>query len=142
MTFFGLTSGYLIGVAVWCVLLFVGMWLLLKLRRSGQQKPVRKRLANVGLSLWLLCVMLTMVEVGFAIGYGIGATTLQMAAVYAILANDGEWVEPHVVSEIVSPDGESIVSEARRREAISPETAATMRSMVATTSAEVSGAPS
>ena len=42
-----------------------------------------------------------------AIGYGIGATTLQMAAVYATLANDGEWVEPHVVSEIVAPNGDT-----------------------------------
>ena len=65
-----------------------------------------------------------------AIGYGIGATTLQMAAVYATLANNGEWVEPHVVSEIVSPDGETIVSEARRRQVISVETAQTMRSML------------
>ena len=65
-----------------------------------------------------------------AIGYGIGATTLQMAAVYSTLANDGEWVEPHVIGEIVSPDGESIVSEPRRRQVISVETAQTMRSML------------
>jgi cell division protein FtsI (penicillin-binding protein 3) len=65
-----------------------------------------------------------------AIGYGIGATTLQMAAVYAILANDGEWVEPHVIAEIVAPDGASIVSEPRRRQVISAETAQTMRSML------------
>jgi len=65
-----------------------------------------------------------------AIGYGIGATTLQMAAVYATLANDGEWVEPHVIGEIVSPDGSSIVSEPRQRQVISAETAQTMRSML------------
>ncbi len=65
-----------------------------------------------------------------AIGYGIGATTLQMAAVYATLANDGEWVEPHVVSEIVAPDGDTITTEARRRQVISAETAQTMRSML------------
>ncbi len=65
-----------------------------------------------------------------AIGYGIGATTLQMAAVYSTLANDGEWVEPHVIGEIVSPDGTSVVSEPRRRRVISAETAQTMRSML------------
>ena len=65
-----------------------------------------------------------------AIGYGIGATTLQMAAVYATLANDGEWVEPHVVSEIAAPNGDSITTEPRRRQVISAETAQIMRSML------------
>ena len=65
-----------------------------------------------------------------AIGYGIGATTLQMAAVYATLANDGEWVEPHVVSEIAAPNGDTITTEARRRQVVSAETAQTMRSML------------
>lgn len=65
-----------------------------------------------------------------AIGYGIGATTLQMAAVYATLANDGEWVEPHVVAEIAAPDGTAIVSEPRTRRIVSIETAETMRSML------------
>ncbi len=65
-----------------------------------------------------------------AIGYGIGATTLQMAAVYSTLANDGEWVEPHVVSEIAAPDGTTIVTEPRSRRVVSVETAETMRSML------------
>jgi cell division protein FtsI/penicillin-binding protein 2 len=53
-----------------------------------------------------------------------------MAAVYATLANDGEWVEPHVLSEIVAPGGERITTEPRRRQVISAETARTMRSML------------
>jgi cell division protein FtsI (penicillin-binding protein 3) len=65
-----------------------------------------------------------------AIGYGIGATTLQMAAVYATIANDGEWVEPHVVNEIAAPNGDSITTEPRRRQVISAETAQIMRSML------------
>lgn len=65
-----------------------------------------------------------------AIGYGIGTTPLQMAAVYATLANDGEWVEPHVVDEIVAPNGDRITTEPRHREVISAETAQTMRSML------------
>ncbi|MEN8233516.1 MAG: penicillin-binding protein 2 [Actinomycetota bacterium] len=65
-----------------------------------------------------------------AIGYGVGATPLQMAAVFATIANDGEWVEPHIVSEIIDPAGESVVTEARTRRVISPGTARTMRSML------------
>ena len=65
-----------------------------------------------------------------AIGYGVGATPLQMAAVYATLANDGEWVEPHVVAEIVASDGERTITEPRRHQVISPGTARTMRTML------------
>jgi len=65
-----------------------------------------------------------------AIGYGIGATPLQMAEIYATLANDGEWVEPHIVAEIIAPDGSSIVTEPRRHEVVSPGTARTVRTML------------
>jgi len=65
-----------------------------------------------------------------AIGYGVGATPLQMAAVYATLANDGEWVEPHVVSEIVDSDGERTVTEPRRHQVVSVDTARTVRTML------------
>ncbi len=65
-----------------------------------------------------------------AIGYGVGVTPLQMAAIYATLANEGEWVEPHVVSEIIALDGERTVTEPRRHQVISPETARTMRGML------------
>ncbi|MCH8900459.1 MAG: penicillin-binding protein 2 [Acidobacteria bacterium] len=65
-----------------------------------------------------------------AIGYGIGATPLQMAGVYATIANDGQWVEPHVVAEIIGPDGERIISEPRRRQVVSAETAGLMRQML------------
>jgi cell division protein FtsI (penicillin-binding protein 3) len=65
-----------------------------------------------------------------AIGYGVGATPLQMAGLYAAIANDGEWVEPHVVAEIVRPGGEQITSEPRRRNVISAGTASTMRHML------------
>ncbi|GMQ84479.1 MAG: penicillin-binding protein 2 [Acidimicrobiia bacterium] len=65
-----------------------------------------------------------------AIGYGIGATPIQMAGVYATIANGGEWVEPHVVAEIIGPDGERVVTEPRRREVISAETAGLMLTML------------
>jgi cell division protein FtsI (penicillin-binding protein 3) len=39
------------------------------------------------------------------IGHSVDATPLQMAAVYAAIANDGTWVQPHVIKETVAPDG-------------------------------------
>jgi len=65
-----------------------------------------------------------------AIGYGIGATPIQMVGVYATIANDGQWVEPHVVAELIGPDGERVVSEPRRRQVVSAETAGLMRQML------------
>lgn len=71
MTHFGLTSGYILGMTVWCVGLFFSLILLLKLRRRGRIKvsPFLKKTASIGLSLWLLCLLLTSLELGFAIGY-------------------------------------------------------------------------
>ena len=65
-----------------------------------------------------------------AIGYAVGTTPLQMAAVYATIANDGIWIEPHLVKEIIGADGSRIVTKPRTRAVVSPETAATMRSML------------
>ena len=53
-----------------------------------------------------------------------------MAGLYATIANDGEWVEPHVVAEIVGPDGSRIASEPRTRRVISAETAVMLRRML------------
>jgi cell division protein FtsI (penicillin-binding protein 3) len=39
------------------------------------------------------------------IGNGVSVTPLQMAAVYACIANGGKWVQPHLVRGIVAPDG-------------------------------------
>ncbi|HSJ70424.1 MAG TPA: penicillin-binding protein 2 [Acidimicrobiia bacterium] len=65
-----------------------------------------------------------------AIGYAVGTTPLQMAAVYAAIANDGVWVEPHLVREIIRADGQRILTKPRSRPVVSPETAATMRRML------------
>jgi len=65
-----------------------------------------------------------------AIGYGVSVTPLQMAEVFAIIANDGEWVEPHIVARIAGADGEMIETKPRRRHVLSPSTAATMRRML------------
>jgi hypothetical protein len=69
MTLFGLTPDYILVMVCWCLGLFIGLGLLLRLRRGGGTKSFRKKVANVGLSLWLLCVLLTSLELGFAIGY-------------------------------------------------------------------------
>ena len=64
------------------------------------------------------------------IGYAVGTTPLQMAAVYSAIANDGVWTEPYLVSEIIRADGQRIVTKPRSRIVLSPETAGTMRSML------------
>jgi len=38
-----------------------------------------------------------------AIGYRVDVTALQMASVFGTIANDGVWVEPHLVSETINP---------------------------------------
>jgi len=47
--------------------------------------------------------------------------------VYATIANDGQWIQPHLVADIIDGDGlmQPIIPETR--EVISPETALTMR---------------
>ncbi|RPI20856.1 MAG: penicillin-binding protein 2, partial [Actinobacteria bacterium] len=66
-----------------------------------------------------------------AIGYGVSVTALQLATAYAAIANDGEWVEPYVVAEIVAADGQREVTEPRQHRAISAQTALAMRRMLA-----------
>ena len=61
------------------------------------------------------------------IGYAIGTTALQMAAIYSTIANDGVWTEPFLVKEIRPADGEPIITRPRTRTVLSPETAVTMR---------------
>lgn len=41
------------------------------------------------------------------IGHGVAVTPLQMAAVYAAIANDGVWVQPHIVKETIAPEGKA-----------------------------------
>ena len=65
-----------------------------------------------------------------SIGYAVGTTPLQMAAVFASIANDGVWIEPHLVREVIRPDGQRIVTKPRTRAVLSPETAAEMRTML------------
>lgn len=43
-----------------------------------------------------------------AFGQGIAVTTLQLAAAYAVIANDGVWMRPHIVWGTRPPDGAPI----------------------------------
>lgn len=65
-----------------------------------------------------------------AIGYGIGTTALQMAAVYAAIANDGVWTEPYLIDEIIKPNGTRISTKPRSHPVLSKETAAEMRRLL------------
>ena len=65
-----------------------------------------------------------------AIGYRVGVTPLQMAAVFATIANDGVWVEPHIIKETVHSDGTVETYDPVRRPVVSRETARLMREML------------
>jgi cell division protein FtsI (penicillin-binding protein 3) len=66
------------------------------------------------------------------LGQGIAVTPLQMATVYATIANGGVWVQPHLVKEVVRAEvGTRTAFRARSRKVISPETAETLTRMLA-----------
>jgi cell division protein FtsI (penicillin-binding protein 3) len=62
------------------------------------------------------------------IGMGVSVTPLQMAAVYATIANNGVYVQPHLVKATVTPDGVvQPAPAASTRTVLSAATAATLR---------------
>lgn len=65
-----------------------------------------------------------------AIGYSVSVTPLQMAAVYATIANDGVWMRPRLVSHIVDGAGRPQETETTSRQVVSGDTARTMRLML------------
>jgi cell division protein FtsI (penicillin-binding protein 3) len=67
---------------------------------------------------------------GTSIGYHVSVTPLQMAMVYATVANDGMWVQPHLVREIVDGDGVRQPASPLARRVVSAKTAAEMRIML------------
>ncbi len=68
-----------------------------------------------------------------AIGYGVAATAVQMAAAYSAIGNDGVWMQPHLVISQHGPGDENRTEavEVESRQVVSPETAATMRQLLA-----------
>jgi len=73
---------------------------------------------------------LTTCLAGTSIGYHVSVTPLQMAMVYAVVANDGMWAQPHLVKEIVDGEGNRQATLPLARRVISAETAAQMRIML------------
>lgn len=65
-----------------------------------------------------------------AIGYRVDVTALQMAAVFGTIANNGVWVEPHIVSEMIHPDGSLEVIVPSQRPVLQRETARQMRGLL------------
>ncbi len=65
------------------------------------------------------------------IGLGVAVTPLQMAAVYATIANGGVWIQPHLVKAIIDADGAVSATEPPpTRRVISAENATALRSML------------
>jgi cell division protein FtsI (penicillin-binding protein 3) len=61
------------------------------------------------------------------IGQGIAVTPIQMASVYAAVANGGEWVEPHLVDRVVGTGHPHVA----RRRLIPPAVNAQVKTMLA-----------
>nr|WP_259275963.1 penicillin-binding protein 2 [Micromonospora chalcea] len=65
------------------------------------------------------------------IGHSVDATPLQMAAAYAAIANNGTYVQPHLVKETIGADGErSPAAAPTTRSVLSPANAAALRRMM------------
>ncbi|WFE41446.1 penicillin-binding protein 2 [Micromonospora sp. WMMD998] len=65
------------------------------------------------------------------IGHSVDATPLQMAAAYNAIANNGTYVQPHLIKETIGPDGTRTPAAApTTRPVLSPATAAALRRML------------
>jgi cell division protein FtsI (penicillin-binding protein 3) len=74
------------------------------------------------------------------IGQGLTVTTLQMAGILQTVANDGVRVPPRIVAGTAGPDGVQVPAPAPEPvRVISPETAATMRTMLTAVTQDVRG---
>ena len=69
-------------------------------------------------------------SVSAAIGYGVAATALQMAAAYGAIGNDGVWNQPHLVSSAHDLGGRVTETEVATRQVVSAETAQIMRQLL------------
>jgi cell division protein FtsI (penicillin-binding protein 3) len=96
-------------------------------RRTGVGFPGESAGIMLPLSEWTDTSLATM-----AYGQGIAATPLQMASVYATIANDGRWVQPRLVRGTVDPTGAfHAVAQSVPRRVISTETAEMVTRMLA-----------
>lgn len=85
--------------------------------------------------------VIRLANVGF--GQGIAVTPLQMAAVYATIANGGIYHEPNVIHNIATPDGSGLDENAshKGRRVVSRETAAELTKMLINCAEEGTGKP-
>ncbi len=60
------------------------------------------------------------------IGQGVDVTPIQMAAAYGAVANDGVWIQPHLVERI----GDRVVGHVKRRRIVSPAVNRELKSML------------
>lgn len=67
MLIWHLSTGYVVGVAVWLLLLLAALVGLVALRRTGRRRRWAAIASKAGLSLWMLLSFLTALEVGFAV---------------------------------------------------------------------------
>jgi cell division protein FtsI/penicillin-binding protein 2 len=74
-----------------------------------------------------------------SMGYQIGVTPLQMAAAASVIANGGTLYEPHVVRAVVKGGHRTIVEPKAVRQAILPQTAATVTDIMEKVVTEGSG---
>ncbi len=62
------------------------------------------------------------------IGEGLAATPLQMTAAYSAIANNGTWIQPHIVKATIGPDGKATPGPAASsHEVLTPAVAAELR---------------
>lgn len=64
-------------------------------------------------------------------GHEVGVTAVQAVAAYGCIANGGEYVKPHIISQITSSSGDLLEShQDERRQVVSEQTATTIRKML------------
>jgi cell division protein FtsI (penicillin-binding protein 3) len=65
------------------------------------------------------------------IGHGVAVTPIQMAAAFAAIANDGKWIQPHLIGGTITPDGTvRPAPAAATRQVLSPANARALRTMM------------
>lgn len=74
-----------------------------------------------------------------AIGYSVAVTPIQMAAVFGAVANDGVWIQPHLVKALVTEEGTRQPADIAQRRVIDAETARIMRLLLGETVSKGTG---
>ncbi|MEV6369186.1 penicillin-binding protein 2 [Micromonospora musae] len=65
------------------------------------------------------------------IGHSVDATALQMAAAYAAIANNGTYIQPHLIKEVIGPDGKRTPAKPPvTRPVLSPQNAQALRTLL------------